>query len=173
MTLNYRLARSLPKKVLDAWDEELKRVPLKIRDAERRKRIEAHLDAGHGDCWLRRPEVATLVENAFLFFDGSRYRLHAWVVMPNHVHVLFTRSATDSISDIVKSWKSFTSHRALKTLRIESPFWQPDYFDRFIRDEKHYAAAVDYIEMNPVKAGLCRMPEEWPFSSARWRRKEE
>jgi putative DNA methylase len=58
------------------------------REIELRRRIEEYLDAGHGACWLRRPEIAALVEGALRYFDGQRYRLLAWCVMPNHVHTL-------------------------------------------------------------------------------------
>jgi REP element-mobilizing transposase RayT len=144
-------------------------MPAHLQNSERRKRIEDYLDVGHGDCWLKRHDIGSLVQNAFLHFDDTRYRLHAWVVMPNHVHVLLTPRQGHTVGGVVQSWKSFTSRRALEMLRRKAPFWQADYFDRQIRNEQHYAAALDYIEMNPVKAGLCNEPQEWPFSSTHWR----
>jgi REP element-mobilizing transposase RayT len=131
--------------------------------------MEDALDGGRGECHLRHPAVAAVVETALLFFDGQRYHLHAWVVMPNHVHALFTPSAGWSMSHIVGGWKSFTAKEANKLLRRAGQFWQEDYFDRFIRSEEHFADAVGYIENNPVKAGLCAAPEEWPFGSSRRR----
>ena len=71
-----------------AWRAELANLGEAEQQLERRKRIEAALDAGHGSCFLQQPDIAALVENALLHFDRERYRLHAWVVMPNHVHVL-------------------------------------------------------------------------------------
>jgi REP element-mobilizing transposase RayT len=69
----------------------------------------------------------------------------------------------------MKDMKSFTSHEANKILGRRGQFWMEEYFDRYIRDAKHFSNAIAYIENNPVKAGLCARPEEWPFSSAWWR----
>jgi REP element-mobilizing transposase RayT len=166
-SVTFRLADSLPAEVVREWLDELSRRPPREQDLELRKRAEAFLDSGFGECHLRDERFGALVENALLFFDAERYHVHAWVVMPNHVHTLLTPTTGHSLSDIVGSWKSFTAKQANELLGRAGQFWQEDYFDRFIRDEEHYARAVEYIEMNPVKAGLCTRPEEWPFSSAR------
>jgi REP element-mobilizing transposase RayT len=129
--------------------------------------VETLADAGHGACHLREPLVASLVERSLLCFEGVRYGLRAWVVMPNHVHALLTPKADESLSRILWSWKSFTAKEANKLLGRAGQFWQEDYFDRYIRDEGHFNGVVRYIEANPVKAGLCGAPEEWPFGSAR------
>lgn len=86
--VTYHLADSLPTSVLERFEAELKSTPLEKRDSERRKRLEAWLDAGHGSCVLRHSRIAAGVQDAILYFDAQRYRLFAWVVMPNHVHVL-------------------------------------------------------------------------------------
>ena len=161
----FRLADSLPRDLLLQWEEELQRLAEHDRETERRRRIEAALDRGYGACWLRRPEVAALVRDALLHFDGTRYRLHEWVVMPNHVHVLATPLHGFSLSGIVHSWKSHTAKQANKVLKRRGGFWQPDYFDRFMRDEEHYQATVEYIHRNPVMAGLCESEEDWEWSS--------
>jgi putative DNA methylase len=134
---------------------------------ERRKRIEAALDAGHGACFLQQPDIAALVENALLHFDRERYRLHTWVVMPNHVHVLVTPFYGNSLSSLVHAWKSFTAKAANRLLGRKGAFWFEEYFDRAIRDDRHFARAVAYIENNPVQAGLCAQAADWPFGSAR------
>jgi putative DNA methylase len=67
------------------------------------------------------------------------------------------------------SIKSYTGSEANKMLKRKGAFWQEDYFDRYIRNSKHYVAVVDYIENNPVKARLCKNPEDWPYSSAYFR----
>ena len=138
--------------------------------AERRQRIEHHLDSGAGECWLSRHAIAATVEDALLYFEGQRYELEARVVMPNHVHALPTAMAGHTFAEILHSWKSYTSNAANRLLGRTEVFWYPDYFDRFIRDEKHFLHAIEYIEMNPVAAGLCLRPEDWPYSSARFRR---
>jgi REP element-mobilizing transposase RayT len=86
--------------------------------------------------------------------------------MPNHVHVLVEIDAEHQLSQIVHSWKSFTAKEANRMLRASGRYWQPDYFDRFIRNEVHYANAVEYIHQNPVKAKLVTRPADWPYGSA-------
>ncbi len=133
--------------------------------ALRRERFEGLLDAGHGEGLLARPEIGALVQQALRHFDGNRYFLHAWCVMPNHVHVLVTPLKGFSLSSLVHSWKSFTAKAINSALGREGTVWFEEYFDRAIRDEAHFSAAKDYIEDNPVKAGLCAAPGDWPFSS--------
>ena len=162
----FRLFDSLPQNVLAQWEEELKHLSEKDADLERRLRIEHYLDQGYGSCYLREATVAELVQNALLFFDDQRYQLHAWCVMPNHVHVLFTALAGHELGKIVHSWKSFTANEANRHLEREGQFWQKEPYDRYIRNERHFRNAVEYIENNPVKAGLCAMPADWPWSSA-------
>jgi REP element-mobilizing transposase RayT len=133
------------------------------------QQIDHELDSGLGAWWLRRPEIAALVQNALLHFDGDRCRLLAWCVMPNHVHVVIEILGNRSLSDIVRSWKSFTSRRANVLLGRSGPFWHADYFDRYMRDEEHLARTIEYVEQNPVKAGLIDIAADWLWSSARLR----
>jgi putative DNA methylase len=158
--ITFRLADSLPQEVIQKLTQTVKDA------ASRRRSIEAYLDAGHGACPLREPDNAHSVEEALLHFDGERYRLLAWVVMPNHVHVLVETLPSHSLSTIVHSWKSYTARAIGKRLGHRGQLWQPDYFDRYIRDEKHFQAVVRYIHNNPVKAGLVDSAEAWKFSSA-------
>jgi REP element-mobilizing transposase RayT len=168
-SVTFRLADSVPSSVVEGWLGEFKLNPPAMRELELRKKLDKYLDSGYGECHLRDPQIGALVENALLFFDGARYAIHAWVVMPNHIHVLFTPMPGWSLSDILSSWKSFTAKEANKELLRSGQFWHEDYFDRFIRDADHYARAIDYIERNPVEARLCGEPEHWPFGSARMR----
>lgn len=168
-TVTFRLADSLPKERLKRLDNELACLPKDGAADERRKRMEADLDLGLGRAWLRDPRVAEPVENALLYFDGERYRLHAWVLMPNHVHTLLTPVGGQTLSGIVHSWKSFTAKIANRILGERGKFWQEEYFDRYIRNARHYSKAIDYIELNPVMAGLCQRKEDWRFGSARRR----
>jgi REP element-mobilizing transposase RayT len=164
--VTFRLADSFPGELLDRWRNELACLPQREYEAERRKRIEAYLDLGAGESLLRGQRVAAMVENGSLCFDATRYRLHAWVVMPNHVHALVTPENGFGLSSILFSWKSFTAKEANRILERGGQFWHEEYFDRYIRNEEHYWTAVDYIEMNPVEAGLCARKEDWLFSSA-------
>ena len=165
--ITFRLHDSVPASVIEQWKQELhwrKGLSADSKEAVAlRKKIEKYADSGMGACYLRDERIAELVQNALKHFDGERYRLIAWCVMPNHVHVLI-ETMGHSLSDIMHSWKSFTAHKANKILGKSGLFWMPDYFDRFIRDERHFAATVEYIRQNPVKAGLVDEPEEWLWS---------
>lgn len=165
--VTFRLADSVPGPVIAEWQDELLCRPDAEREEELHRLIETFLDTGHGACHLRDPRVAGLIEGGLLFFDAARYALHAWVVMPNHVHALFTPARGWGLSDIVASWKSFTSKEANKLLGRAGRFWQEDYFDRYVRNEHHFVRVVEYIEPNPVKAGLCAGAGDWPYGSAR------
>jgi putative transposase len=157
--VTFRLADSLPRTVIETLYAQVDAV----------QRIDHELDSGLGACWLRRPEIAVLVQDALLHFDGDRYRLLAWCLMPNHVHVVIEILGNHSLSDIVRSWKSFTSRRANAQLGRSGPFWHADYFDRYMRNEEHLARTIEYVEQNPVKAGLIDVATDWLWSSARLR----
>jgi putative DNA methylase len=86
--------------------------------------------------------------------------------MPTHGHLLFTPINGYTVSSIMHSLKSFTASAANKRLNRNGRFWSPDYFDRYIRDREHFASAKKYIEVNPVKAGLCAKKEMWRWGSA-------
>ena len=166
-SITFRLADSLPRDVIERLSEaRASGLPAGETPALQRQRFESLLDSGHGECLLARPELAAIVENALLHFHGTRYRLHAWCIMPNHVHVLATPLHGFSLSSIVHSWKSFTAKAINAALGRSGAVWFEEYFDRAIRDDAHFAAAQAYIEANPVKAGLCAAPEAWAFSSA-------
>lgn len=155
------LADSLPRAVLQRLSAQTD------RDAQaRRRRIAALLDAGHGARWLRWPEVGALVDAALPAGDGTRYRLLAWAVMPNHVHVPIETLPGLALAEVVRGWKGATARAANEVLGRWGAFWQRDYFDRFVRDYAHLAAVVRYIEQNPVTAGLVERAEAWAFSSA-------
>ena len=171
--MTFRLADALPQKVIDDWKLELdinRDTPATDpRMIDLRRKIERYEDAGHGSCVLRDPAPAEITETALLHFDGERYRLIAWCVMPNHVHAMFEMRDGYVLSRVLHSWKSFTAKEINKVLGKTGQLWLEEYRDRFIRDENHFHMTVAYIENNPVKAGLCRAPEEWAFSSARYR----
>jgi len=170
-SITFRLADSLPQSKLHQLELEIESCPESVREAERRKRIEHWLDAGMGSCALKHPQVAGVVQDTLLKFDGTRYRLIAWCIMPNHVHVLI--EPKEELARILQSWKSYTGRWAMAnsaelglSVPREGHFWMREYWDRYIRDEKHFRNVVDYIQANPVKAGLCREPQDWPWSSS-------
>ena len=164
--VTYRLAGTLPKKVLNDYKQRLDQGS--ISDIEYHDLIDAYLDKGAGMTFLGLAEIAAIVEENLLRFDEVKYKLHAWVVMPNHVHVLFTPVNEFTLTSIMHSIKSYTANKANRLLERSGKFWAAEYFDRYIRDGKHFSNTLKYIDNNPVKAGLCSDPVDWPFSSARF-----
>jgi len=160
-----RLCDSLPQQLLAQWEAELRGTP--DREDQRRQRIEAALDQGIGACWLKQPNVASVVADALNHFNGDRYTLHAWVIMPNHVHALTTPAAAVTLSSIMHSWKSFTAKQANGMLERTGQFWMEETYDRVMRNRKEVIATKAYIEQNPVVAGLCDAATQRPWSSAR------
>ena len=172
--ITYRLADSLPHAVLEQMQAEVTASAPddENRKAELRQRIERYLDAGYGSCVLQAPEVAACIVDTWLHFDGDRYRLLEWVVMPNHCHVLIEPLEGAPLGKIVLSWKNYTA-RFINTYKDRTgvrgtQVWQREYWDRFIRNDQHFQTARNYIVMNPVKAGLVTRPEDWPWSSAHY-----
>ena len=130
-------------------------------------RVDKYLDAGHGVCYLRESGLAGLVAGAIAFFEGQRYELHAWVVMPNHAHVIVWPMPGHTLSGILHSWKSFTSHEINKRLSQKVvPFWQNESYEHLIRDDDELHRCCQYTLMNPVNARLCARAEHWQWSSA-------
>ena len=154
----FRLADSLPRGVM---------TKLASMTAHARMHATADsLDKGEGSRLLGDPAVARIVQAALLAFDGERYQLIAWCVMPNHVHVLAEQAPGWPLSRIVHAWKSFTAKAINGALGRTGRLWAPEYYDRYMRDDAQLLATRNYIEMNPVTANLCRAPEQWPWSSA-------
>ena len=163
--ITFRLANSLPR-------DFLRRLKVRL-DARQLSQIEYHhqintcLDKLHGPDHLRNALIAAIVEENLLYFDGERYRLLHWVIMPNHVHILLKVLAGFTLASIMHSIKSYTSNKANKVLGTSGRFWSVEYFDRYVRNADHYSNTVAYIHANPVKAGLCETPTDWPFGCAR------
>ncbi|MEN9361100.1 MAG: hypothetical protein RL095_2635 [Verrucomicrobiota bacterium] len=180
--ITYRLADALPQELVERWREELfpgsagcQPVELNAAQLALRRRCEAVMDASHGSCILKQPNIARIVLDNWSHFHGQRYEIVAAVVMPNHVHILIRLLAPWTLAKIVHSWKSYTANRIHEELErtgwqpalpgddTANTIWQREYWDRFIRDEEHFHAAIAYILDNPVKAGLCVHREDWPW----------
>ena len=181
--VTFRLEDSLPKEVLLRYKSEraerIRRIQDSIRVGQKPsedeetinrdffRKVERHLDQGAGACYLRVPEIAELTVGALKFFHEERYLLHEWVVMPNHVHAMFWPMPNYFVSEILKSWKQFTSRRAKRILNLSTErFWQPESHDHWIRNDEERARIAKYIRNNPVAAGLCARAEDWRWSSA-------
>jgi REP element-mobilizing transposase RayT len=167
--LTFRLDDSLPAALLQKWKTELMlkkahQQKAYLLDDEYETKIQSYLDTCSGNCWLRNPKIADIVANALRYFDGTRYVLHAWTIMPNHVHVLFTLIGANTLESVIHSWKSFTAHKANQLLNRTGRFWQPEYFDRSVKTTRQFEYCVRYILKNPIKAGLCKEFYQWPWS---------
>lgn len=164
--VTFRLADSLPREIVDRWFSEreafLAANPLPWDEATETcyhgrfsDTLDEHLDAAHGCCALRDASVAHIIRDRLHHFDGQRYDLWSYVIMPNHVHVLFTLNDGESLPETLKAWKGVSSRMIHKEgLSDLNPFWQPDYFDRLIRSPDHFDTVKAYIRDNPAKAGL-------------------
>jgi len=173
--VTFRLADSLPKTVLDSWDFERRDLiktakqqgcPLTSHEAKRldalfTTKVDKCLDEGQGHCRLREDRIATVVASAVEFFEGSRYRLFAWCVMPNHVHLVLQPVPGHELPHIPHSWKSYTAKEINKTLGTTGEFWEVEYYDHLIRDAQDFKAQVETALTNPMKAGL----QNWKWTS--------
>ncbi len=165
--ITFRLADSVPGKVIQSWKRELASIADgKQRQKQLHRLIAQYEDAGNGDAILAEPACASMVQNKLVESHTVSYKLIAWVVMPNHVHVMARLFEGVSLTPVVQKWKGASAIEINRHLRRSGKVWEADYYDRFIRDENHLHDAIAYIRNNPVKAGLCAKPEDWPFSSA-------
>jgi len=179
--VTFRQAGTLPKEVLLRFKAERDAIMQQAQAAKRPRtwheqeelfrwysnRVDKYLDAGQGTCYLRRPQLADLVAGAIQFFDRQRYELRAWVVMPNHAHVVVWPMPGHTLSDILHSWKSFTAHEINRRLPTKVvPFWQSESYEHLSRDDEDLHRCCHYTLMNPVNSGLCARPEDWRWSSA-------
>lgn len=168
-SVTFRLADSIPQsKLLEDWDA------LTAEQKEERNRIlEDILDSGHGECLLGDPRCATIVQDKLLQRDGDWYRLLAWAIMPNHVHVLLMLMPGCTMARAVQHWKGGSAFEINKLLGRTGALYLREYHDRYMRDNEHLDNTISYIEGNPVKARLVDLPEQWPYSSAGYRRRRE
>ena len=181
--ITFRLYDSLPKTVIEEWKKESVLLQNEIvhgpthdlTELEKRRRleikkrldlVEKYEDAGYGQCFLKDDRIAQLMCNSLRYGDKKSYDLICWCIMPNHVHVLISPFEGVSLSKIMFDWKSYTTHAFNILLGRKGKIWMNDYFDRYIRDNDHFNNVVDYIENNPVKAGIATASSEYKWGSA-------
>lgn len=162
----FRMADSVPQDLLKDWVRERAAwlahhpQPWKEADAMEYKerftgRMEAWLDAGHGSCALRDPEVRQLVGLALTKFDTLRLDLDCAVIMPNHVHLLLKPGADENVFKLIGSMKGASARACnLKLGRPSQAFWMEDSYNRIVRNYEELKAFRDYIRENPLKAKL-------------------
>jgi len=194
--ITYRLAGTLPENVISELEKErqgLQALPRDPKYSEKQWHIriekklfalwDEHLDKDRRIQWLADQRIATMVRDNLYHHTGTKYSLWAYVIMPNHVHVLLKpdevwekRFEVDgsgraqyergSLSAILHSLRGYTASEANKILGRKGKFWQGEAFDHWVRDNEEFERIIYYIEHNPVKAGLVAKPEDWLFSSA-------
>ena len=158
--VTFRTADSMPQDKLKQWLDERKawmeEHPEPHTAAERLEytklfpqRFQEWLDAGYGACQLARPEVRETVEHALGHFNGTRYRLGEYVVMPNHVHVLVSPLGEHELSEILQAWKSFTAKEINRLISESGHFWQKESFDHIVRSPEQMERIKKYIRDNP------------------------
>jgi REP element-mobilizing transposase RayT len=163
--VTFRLADSLPQTLLHQWREE-RAIWMRLHpppwhaDEEREYeerfigRIQEWLDSGMGACHMRRSDVRSQVELCLLQFDGKRYDIDAFVLMPNHVHAVIKPALCYDLSTLLQGIKGVSANRCNKLLGHKSTFWMDESYDHIVRGVKELAAFRNYIAGNPAKAGL-------------------
>jgi putative transposase len=121
------------------------------------------LDRGAGACVLARPELSRIVAESLLHFDGQRYDLTDFAVMPNHVHLLVAFREEDMLLKQCRSWKRFTSRQINAVLGRHGQFWQVEQFDHLVRSEDEFTSFRRYIAENPQHAR--RPPDSYKLYS--------
>lgn len=172
--LTFRLADSLPKAVLEKIAERNRILSAakergatllpedkNLITAYSQKRVEEFFDSGLGNCTLADPRVAGAMASALRFWHGKRYRLLAWCIMPNHVHVVVRFFPGHELGTVVRSWKQHSTKAAKHALGVTGRFWQREYYDRLIRNGEELDRAIRYVLKNPEKAGLKNWPWVW------------
>jgi len=174
--VTFRLADSLPRQVIERMMERhrilraakengahlLPHQKTLIAEFSSAK-IEEYFDRGIGAWHLRDPRIANLVANTLRLRHGRRYRLVAWCIMPNHVHVVLRLFPGQELAAVMCCWKSFTARMANRILQRSGAFWQREYYDRLIRNGDEFERAVRYVVTNPERAGLQGW--EWVWST--------
>jgi REP element-mobilizing transposase RayT len=157
--ITYRLADSMPAAKLRVWQDERDewlRINPEPWDAATASeyyetfpaKLDEMLDAGYGSCILGREDCRNVVVENLLHFNGECYVLHAFVVMPNHLHVLLEIERREDLARVVQGWKSYTAKRINEVVGSEGQVWQREYYDRLIRNAEHYERTVEYIRKN-------------------------
>ncbi len=174
--ITFRTADSIPRKVIELWERE-KREWLRLRGyghlghwsdvvptLHHKERAEFQtqfdrcredfLDTCQGQCLLKQPNLAQIVADSLLHFDGDRYRMGDFIVMPNHVHLLAVFATAESIMVQCDSWLHYTAFRINQATGGKGKFWQQEPFDHLVRSSVQYDYLRQYIVENPIKARL-------------------
>jgi REP element-mobilizing transposase RayT len=176
--LTVHLADSVPKSVLTkiaerhrileaAKENNVHLLPEQktLLDAYSQPRIEEYFDGNAGSCAFMDHRIAGAMAAALRSHEGKHYRLLAWCIMPNHVHVVVRLFPGKELATVVKAWKNFSAKAAKHALGRKGRFWPRDYYERLIRNGDEFGRAIRYVVENPAKAGLKDWGWVW---SAGW-----
>ena len=177
--ITFRLADSVPRHVADKWQEERRlwmvahgidgyparpdwkmhfdRLPeteRKMFERMNTKRLFTELDQSHGECVLRELAAQQIVSNALLHFDGDRWDVGDFIVMPNHVHALVQPLSDHPLEETLYSVKRFAAREINKHLKRTGSIWQKEYYDHIVRNVDELNKIRKYIAENPAKANL-------------------
>lgn len=185
-TLCYRLANSIPRSAFQKWYQEYEASYLELPSikseswtaADSKKliyikqklqnKIDRYLDqALRGPTYLRQPEIAKIVIESLHYIELKLqyWTIWSYCIMPNHVHLECTlNEGSPNLELVLKSHKNFTALNCNKQLHRSGAFWHPETFDRLIRDEQDFNRRIWYTLQNPVKAGLVKRWQDWPYT---------
>lgn len=170
--VTFRLADSIPKEKLEQLKQDRKNWDKKNKNKKEyskeewkeynrlfNERVEKWMNAGYGSCLLKEEKNAIIVADALKYFEGKRYELDEWIIMPNHVHVLVKPLKDYKLSEITHSWKSYTANEINKANNREGQLWLHESYDHIVRNDRALEALRNYIRQNPIKAGISIVPE--------------
>ncbi|MFU8847603.1 MAG: transposase [Opitutales bacterium] len=155
--VTFRLADSIPAQKLNNWrinyENWLRANPKPWTEEQASeyetnfaRQIEIWLDAGHGECWLRDTSCARIVEDCLCADEPDQYRLDAWVIASNHVHVLLVPKIGVGLAEIVKRWKGGSARKINQGLGRSGKLWQKEYYDHIVRNQLALDRIRKYIE---------------------------
>ena len=153
--VTFRLKDSLPQGKLSEWTNRRKTwmhlqpepwdtATQATYHREFTHQFEHWLDMGHGSCCLKKPNNRKIIAQVLQHDHGTRAELISWIIMPNHVHLLF--QPMYPIKDLLRNWKSISAKQI-----GNGPIWQRNYHDTILRNGRHFEAVVRYIRNNPAK----------------------
>lgn len=170
--VTFRLADALPKEKIEQLENERehwlkvhKNDKTELTEEEKKEyyrlfseRVEEWLNNGYGSCILKDEKIARIVADTLLYFNGVKYDLDDWVVMPNHVHLLIRPKNDYTLSDVLHSIKSYSAHKINKVLNRKESVWMHESYDHIVRNEDSFLAIKNYIRLNPIKANV-KLPD--------------
>ncbi|MBC2602454.1 REP-associated tyrosine transposase [Puniceicoccus vermicola] len=128
--------------------------------------LEQALDRAEGFCPFTDRDGARAMMEFLDLYDSEGLSFDHWIIMPNHLHLVTAPLRCSSINDFRTAWSRFKSRSARAVNRAigrEGQFWQSSWYDRWIRGPEEHQKWLTYLMENPVKAGLCRRAEDYPY----------